>query len=301
MATCMPWFKVHAGWSSHPKVGRLCDVLANDLADAYVGRLWDYCAERQGDGRFAAPGATGAVERAVRWTGARGALADALVSVGLLEREEDGSLVVHDWADEQRAVADKFERDRVRRRLEREGRTEVARLAHDSLSTLNSQISTSQPSSVTTHGAETHESRDHREASERPSQPDTTTQPAMPQAPMPEALQALWNRLAPPKGLAKWGRMSDARKGAARAALLAVPDLGKWEAWLAHELARPWNLGQNGSGWKADVDWLLRVKTRDAVADFDPATAAKPAPTGDRPRLGPPTAPQRVSGDRPRI
>jgi hypothetical protein len=89
----------------------------------------------------------------------------------------------------------------------------------------------------------------------------------------PEALQALWNRLAVPKGLQHWKSMSPARRGASKASLAAVPDLAKWEAWLAYELARPWNLGQNGTGWRADVDWLLRSKTRDLVADFNPATA----------------------------
>lgn len=112
-----------------------------------------------------------------------------------------------------------------------------------------------------------------------PSEPDR--QPEKPvrvpkaEGPDPEALRALWNRLAAPKGLQRWEAMSKKRAGDARASLLAVPDLGKWEAWLAYELSRPWNLGQNDSGWRADVDWLLRAKTRDLVADFNPATAPK--------------------------
>lgn len=171
MAACMPWFKVHAGWSSHPKVGRLCDVLESDFADVYVGRLWDYCAERQGDGHFPMPGAAGAVERAVRWTGARGALASAMVAVGLLDKAEDGALTVHDWVKEQKAVAEKFSRDRERRRAEREeGRAGVARPARDSLSTLYSPVSTSQLSDVSStspsaeHKGVSAESRDPRAA-----------------------------------------------------------------------------------------------------------------------------------------
>lgn len=100
--------------------------------------------------------------------------------------------------------------------------------------------------------------------------------PEKPKGPDPEALRALWNRLAPPKGLQRWEAMSKARAGAARASLAAVPDLARWEAWLSHELARPWNLGENGTGWRADVDWLLRAKTRDLVADFNPTAAPKP-------------------------
>ncbi|WFG54156.1 putative replication initiation protein [Myxococcus phage Mx9] len=111
---CMPWYKVHAGWTTHEKVLTLCALLGDDRADVYVGRLWDYCAQRRGDGRFAGPAAAGLMEAAVRFGGAAGTLADAMVQAGLLERHEDGTLEVHDWAREQRAIAAKFEVDRRR-------------------------------------------------------------------------------------------------------------------------------------------------------------------------------------------
>lgn len=88
--------------------------------------------------------------------------------------------------------------------------------------------------------------------------------------PTPEDLQALWNRLAVPKGLARWESLSKARRRAAQLALDACSDLGRWEAWLSSELKNPWNLGENPNRWRADVEWFLRVKTRDKVADFDP-------------------------------
>lgn len=113
--------------------------------------------------------------------------------------------------------------------------------------------------------------------------PLIAVEPEKPKGPDPEALRALWNRLAPPKGLQRWEAMSKGRAGRCRAALAAVPDVAKWEAWLTHELARPWNLGQNDTGWRADVDWFLRDKTRDLVADFNPATAPKP-PEAPAPR-----------------
>lgn len=93
--------------------------------------------------------------------------------------------------------------------------------------------------------------------------------------PRPEDLQALWNRLAVPKKLGAWESMSKPRRRAARLALEACPDLKRWEAWLTAELQNPWNLGDNPRGWRADVDWFLRVKTRDKVADFDPANAPR--------------------------
>ena len=126
--------------------------------------------------------------------------------------------------------------------------------------------------------------------------------PPRPKQPDPEALRELWNRLAPPKGLQRWEAMGDDRKRLARLSLAACPDLARWEAWLTYELARPFNLGE--SGWRADVDWLLRAKTRNLVLDFNPAvaTATKTASGADVPRLGPkPATPAPPAGDRPRL
>lgn len=124
--------------------------------------------------------------------------------------------------------------------------------------------------------------------------------PEVPRGPRPEDLQALWNRLAPPKGLQRWEAMGDDRKRLAKAALSACPDLAKWEAWLAYELSRPFNLGGDTGAWQANVDWLLRVKTRNQVRDFDPKVAASIG--RDRPRLDPPSNPQpAVRSDKPRL
>lgn len=124
--------------------------------------------------------------------------------------------------------------------------------------------------------------------------------PEVPRGPRPEDLQALWNRLAPPKGLQRWEAMGDDRKRLAKAALSACPDLAKWEAWLAYELSRPFNLGGDTGAWQANVDWLLRVKTRNQVRDFDPKVAASIG--RDRPRLDPPSNPQpAVRSDKPKL
>lgn len=102
--------------------------------------------------------------------------------------------------------------------------------------------------------------------------------------PDPETLREVWNRVAPPLGFQVWEAMGDDRKRDARLALEAVPDLAKWEAWLRHELARPWNRGENDDGWKANVEWFLRKKTRNLVADFNPATAPKHATASAPPK-----------------
>jgi hypothetical protein len=145
------------------------------------------------------------------------------------------------------------------------------------------------------------------DAVEEASQPALFAAPAKPKGPPPEALREVWNRVAPPAGCQRWEAMSKPRERAARLALEACPDLARWEAWLTHELARPFNRGENPSGWRADVDWLLRAKTRDMVADFNPSAsvvAGKTASGHDVPRLGPnPVTVSRPtpSGDLPRL
>jgi len=139
-------------------------------------------------------------------------------------------------------------------------------------------------------------------AAASPRQAALLAEPEQPRGPKPEDLRALWNQLAPSKGLQRWEAMGDDRKRQAKAALAECPDLARWEAWLTHELQRPFNLGDNNSNWRANVDWLLRVKTRGAVRDFDPKVAAMKPPTGDKPRLGPvPSPTTATNSDKPRL
>jgi hypothetical protein len=121
--------------------------------------------------------------------------------------------------------------------------------------------------------------------------------------PDPETLRAVWNRIAPPLGFQVWEAMGDDRKRDARLALEACPDLAKWEAWLRHELARPWNRGENDDGWKANVAWFLRKKNRDLVIDFSPTAAqgVRTASGGDVPRLGPRPSSHQPTSDKPRL
>ncbi|RKH13505.1 hypothetical protein D7X74_21825, partial [Corallococcus sp. CA047B] len=110
--SCLPWFKFRSTAPEEYEVHALCGVLGSE-ADAYLYRLWAYCARERADGRFPGDGAEAAVERAVRWRGKRGRLVKSLLSIGLLVREDDG-LVVQRWEDEQGAHVAKVERDRAK-------------------------------------------------------------------------------------------------------------------------------------------------------------------------------------------
>lgn len=272
----MPWWKFSTGTRHHAKVTRLRGLLASKVADVYVYRLWDYCAEQRADGTFSGPSAAFEIALAVDFDGPPETILKALVDSGLLDADGD-TYTVHDWSDMQSALVRKFDADAARSA----GRTRLRVVPDEPPSVPYSvprgtsaivshtlKISTSPVSSSPEGGA----GETVRRAPEQPALlvvPEAT-------GPKPEDLQALWNRHAEPAGLQRWRGMSKPRRDAARLSLEAVPDITSWEAWLKHELARPWNRGQNPSGWKADVDWLLRVKTRDMVRDFDPALTTSP-------------------------
>ena len=116
----MPWVRVYADLSGHPKIVALQDALDGDpFAWSYPVALWCWCATHaptgEGTGRLGTPGV---VERACRWQGDRGVLFAALVAAGLVD-EIPGGWSVHDWADHAGAHLARFERDRERSRIKR--------------------------------------------------------------------------------------------------------------------------------------------------------------------------------------
>jgi hypothetical protein len=120
----MPWWKFTTGTRHHSKLMRLRALLGNRLADAYVFRLWDYCAERQADGVFAGRGAALEIALAVDFDGPPEGLLGALVDSGLLDADGD-TYAVHDWVEMQGALVRKFETDATRSA----GRTRPATLS----------------------------------------------------------------------------------------------------------------------------------------------------------------------------
>jgi hypothetical protein len=291
----LPWFKVYSNIVGHPKTRALEEATSNPEALAYIVRLLSWFNEYAPSGRADGARSARAAERACEWRGADGALVAALVETGWLERDGD-VLVMHDWDEMQGSHIAKAKKDADRKKLHRLQSREGADGARSALK--RRAVGAETARAEVADGARTARVEESRREEKRveeislpPSSPkgdgvkeetaalgSPDQQPLLTvvsSSPKPEDLQALWNRLAVPRGLGRWESMSTARRKAAQLALEACPDLGRWEAWLASELQNPFNLGENSSRWRADVDWFLRVKTRDKVRDFDPATAPR--------------------------
>lgn len=123
------WFRAESAAVDHPKVMDLKARLGNDLADAYVFRLWSWTQ------RFAPSGAISArivsqLERSLGWDGAPGVLIQTLTDVRLLDAVE-GGFEVHDWEDMQGALVDKSNRDaELKKKKRKKGGAKTARAAH---------------------------------------------------------------------------------------------------------------------------------------------------------------------------
>ena len=70
-----------------------------------------------------------------------------------------------------------------------------------------------------------------------------------------------WNDLADACGLAKVGKLTDARKRAVKVRLREYPELDAWQSAFSHIHASPFLRGENNRGWKADFDFLLQAKS----------------------------------------
>lgn len=261
----------HLGISRREAIG-----LAVDLWTWALARAPD---EAPPDGIVTGTGAVPdrLIAGSVGWAGPEAQLTDALVSCGLAVRIDSGyrltgfSRYKATWEKNRRRPGEKPDRNRTGTVEKPERKTQTYTQKEE-----------------TTFSADADEPEDLPDGAHPVTQPPLFAVEASPEkpkkkpAPDPETLREVWNRIAPPLGFQVWEAMGDDRKRDARLALEAVSDLAKWEAWLRYELARPWNRGENSDGWKANVEWLLRKKTRNLVADFNPATAPKP-PTPSNP------------------
>jgi hypothetical protein len=311
----LPWIRVYSELPDDERSLLLARKLRKHGAYLHMLALRLWMAKKAPDGIVGGLAAGELVEEAAAWDGEPGVFLQAAVAVGFLVETSEPRKGYADvsWREEQAAHVAKLERDRERAARRREssgpshGRADAVEATterrsgdrpatvrgtsptsrHDVHATVATTSMRPSPDGRATESRDLRvESRDLREEKDLPPIPPVQEGDQRPllavvptPKPAPEELQAIWNRVAVPKGLGRWEAMSPARRTAARLALEACPALAQWEAWLVAELQNPFNLGQNDGRWRADVDWFLRVKTRDKVRDFDPARAP-PRPRG---------------------
>lgn len=262
------WLKVHAGLPDHPKTLALAAELGIDLAEAYPVRLWGWCLVNAPSGRIPARHAITAVESACRWRGERGALFNALLSVGFLDSEGD-EVVVHEWEQEQRPAVEKAERDAQRKRERRSNgaqtaRAETAPTAPTAPAACLSVVSSISSEEIGVQGEEI--------------PPPRIETPPKRRA---EDLQSLWND-GRPASLAAWKGMSKARR--AKAVLrLNERRFEEWQEVVSRIRASEFCLGGGAQGWRAHVDWLLEPASADKVLEglYDERAKRGGAPPGE--------------------
>jgi len=95
----------------------------------------------------------------------------------------------------------------------------------------------------------------------------------------PEALVALWNEAAVVFGLPRVSVLTADRRRQARARLREYPARASWEEACRRLGASPFCRGENDTGWRAGLDFLLRPGRVTRVLDgtYDDARAARSA------------------------
>lgn len=74
-------------------------------------------------------------------------------------------------------------------------------------------------------------------------------------------IQSAWNAMAPEFGLPRFESWNEDRTKHLRARIRSTYWRENWRAAIDRVPESPWNLGENPSGWLANVDWFLRDKT----------------------------------------
>lgn len=113
----LDWIPFDTRFPTGPHAIALGVALQDPRAWSHVAQLWAWAALNQADGRFEGPAASATIEVAAGWTGASGALVEAmcLPHIGLLDATERG-FYIHNWHVHCGAHIQKRERDRARKR-----------------------------------------------------------------------------------------------------------------------------------------------------------------------------------------
>lgn len=104
----MASWKAQSGIRHSDRMIRFMARMGDRMADAYVYRLWDYCAESHPDGRIKEPGAAGEIAMAIRFDGPFDVLLAALLESDFLE-EDGAGYMLRDCAPSQVATPYRLE------------------------------------------------------------------------------------------------------------------------------------------------------------------------------------------------
>ena len=201
---------------------------------------------------------------------------DALVDSGKLQRDEDTGAV---WS--HRALAEAEKAFDLWQRKSKGGKSKAALDAEQKDSkrppAIDQEQDQEQDLTVDREGSPPLGKESEKSDLPRPAHPENTPEylaavdglvgkgtpkPAKPEKPRPTAGQCAevigaWNEMASANSLAQAVKMTGAREGAAR---VRLEEMGIEQILEAIALVpqRPFLMGKNERGWKADIDWFLR-------------------------------------------
>src|SRR5258708_27951970 len=111
----MAYIETHQSLRDHRKILALAAEL--DMPEPHVAGhcvyLWLWSLDNAQEGVL--PASTRIIEKAAGWAGAPGAFVAAMVSVGMLDEDENGALSIHDWWDYAGRLIEKRKSDAARK------------------------------------------------------------------------------------------------------------------------------------------------------------------------------------------
>lgn len=236
----------------HPKTRRLRRRLGADGALSLIA-LWIFAAESRPSGVLSGLDPAD-IEEVADWTGEKGAFVDALVEIRFLDHES-GVYLVHDWVENNPWAAGAEARSTKARKAAQarwESQSEIGKECSEDPTSMPAACQQQCPFPLLS------------------SPKEDLSEPAIPTCPHERIVEIYHETLPelPRVQLARW-------HGSARARDLQTRwrederhrDLKFW-CWLFEGVrANPFYLGDNPSGWRADLGWLLKRRNFDKLVE----------------------------------